>query len=57
MPDSTAVPPSVLLDVDVVLDVLARRKPFFSDSAAVLAALGGLPALAPVEFLPLLPAP
>lgn len=30
--------PRVLLDVDVILDVLARREPFFADSAAVLAA-------------------
>jgi predicted nucleic acid-binding protein len=30
--------PLVLLDVDVVLDVLGRRQPFYSDSAAVLAA-------------------
>jgi predicted nucleic acid-binding protein len=28
----------VLLDVDVILDVLARREPFFGDSAALLAA-------------------
>ena len=28
----------VLLDVDVVLDVLTRREPFFQDSAALLAA-------------------
>jgi hypothetical protein len=30
--------PLVLLDVDVVLDVLARREPFYPDSAAVVAA-------------------
>ena len=28
----------ILIDVDVVLDVLARREPFFASSAAVLAA-------------------
>jgi predicted nucleic acid-binding protein len=28
----------VLVDVDVILDVLARREPFFAESAAVLAA-------------------
>jgi predicted nucleic acid-binding protein len=28
----------VLLDVDVILDVLARRNPFFADAASVLAA-------------------
>ncbi len=31
-------PPLVLVDVDVVLDVLARREPFVVDSAALLAA-------------------
>jgi len=28
----------VLIDVDVILDVLTRREPFFADSAALLAA-------------------
>jgi predicted nucleic acid-binding protein len=31
-------PLRVLLDVDVILDVFARREPFFQDSAALLAA-------------------
>lgn len=38
MPSRVAVPPLVLVDVDVVLDVLARREPFFADSSSVLAA-------------------
>jgi predicted nucleic acid-binding protein len=38
MPSPAAGSPHILIDVDVVLDVLARREPFFADSAAVLAA-------------------
>lgn len=30
--------PRILLDVDVILDVLARRAPFFTDSCALLSA-------------------
>ncbi len=37
-PVAAAVPPFVLVDVDVVLDVLSLREPFFADSSAVLAA-------------------
>jgi predicted nucleic acid-binding protein len=38
MPSALDAPPRILVDVDVVLDVLARRELFFADSAAVLAA-------------------
>jgi hypothetical protein len=38
MPESDTRPLRVLLDVDVILDVFARREPFFRDSAALLAA-------------------
>ena len=38
MPETATRPPRVLLDVDVVLDVLTQREPFFADSAALLAA-------------------
>jgi hypothetical protein len=38
MPSPDFSPPRVLIDIDVVLDVLARRMPFFTHSAAVLAA-------------------
>jgi hypothetical protein len=37
MPESAVEPRRVLLDVDVVLDVLTARQPFFSDSAALVA--------------------
>jgi hypothetical protein len=61
---SSCPTPLVLLDVDAVLDVLARREPFYSNSAAAGAEYvvtrnlrhflkGPVEALAPAEFLPL----
>lgn len=37
MADASVAPYRVLIDVDIVLDVLTSRQPFFSDSAALLA--------------------
>jgi len=38
MAEPATRPLRVLIDVDVILDVLTRREPFFEDSAALLAA-------------------